>query len=479
MNLCSLARGFLAAAASAIVLLAAEGAAAQPCTPAWTAPAPLGLSDYATAMTVYNDGSGPALFVGGYFASANGVAANGVAKWTGSQWSGLGSGVSGGNVLCMTVFNDGSGDALYVGGNFTSAGGGGANHVAKWNGSSWSPVGAGFTDNVYTLCVFDDGTGPALYAGGGFVSPFGGHGFLAKWTGTTWAVIGNVNSEVSALAVFNDGDGAALYVGGYFTNTGTIAVSNIAKWTGSQWFALGAGLTDAVSSMCVFNDGSGPALAVGGVYHVYKWTQAGWSTMGSAFSTYVNTLAVFDDGTGPALHAGGGLNAGPFGTSSGYVSKWDGASSWGASIAPANLPVGVLGVFNDGISALYAGGAFTNIGNLSAVHIARWACPIPVNGSCCTINTCTITTQASCAGTWTSGGTCAGAAPCGRHCGSADFNCDNDVGTDADIEAFFTCLAGTCPALPCDSNADFNGDGDVGTDSDIEAFFRVLAGGTC
>ena len=26
---------------------------------------------------------------------------------------------------------------------------------------------------------------------------------------------------------------------------------------------------------------------------------------------------------------------------------------------------------------------------------------------------------------------------------------------------------------------DFNGDGDVGTDADIEAFFRVLAGGTC
>ena len=28
-------------------------------------------------------------------------------------------------------------------------------------------------------------------------------------------------------------------------------------------------------------------------------------------------------------------------------------------------------------------------------------------------------------------------------------------------------------------SADFNGDGDVGTDADIEAFFRVLAGGSC
>jgi hypothetical protein len=62
-------------------------------------------------------------------------------------------------------------------------------------------------------------------------------------------------------------------------------------------------------------------------------------------------------------------------------------------------------------------------------------------------------------------------------CGSADFNGDGDVGTDADIEAFFLCLAGTC-CETCGS-ADFNNDGDVGTDADIEAFFRILAGGTC
>jgi hypothetical protein len=62
-------------------------------------------------------------------------------------------------------------------------------------------------------------------------------------------------------------------------------------------------------------------------------------------------------------------------------------------------------------------------------------------------------------------------------CGSPDFDGDGDVGTDADIEAFFACLAGTC-CTTCGS-ADFNDDGDVGTDADIEAFFRVLAGGTC
>jgi hypothetical protein len=62
-------------------------------------------------------------------------------------------------------------------------------------------------------------------------------------------------------------------------------------------------------------------------------------------------------------------------------------------------------------------------------------------------------------------------------CGSPDFNGDGDIGTDADIQAFFACLSGSC--CPACGSADFNGDGDTGTDADIDAFFRVLAGGAC
>jgi hypothetical protein len=54
----------------------------------------------------------------------------------------------------------------------------------------------------------------------------------------------------------------------------------------------------------------------------------------------------------------------------------------------------------------------------------------------------------------------------------ADFDGDADVGTDADIGAFFACLAGNCCAT-CES-ADFDQDGDTATDADIEAFFRAL-----
>ena len=57
---------------------------------------------------------------------------------------------------------------------------------------------------------------------------------------------------------------------------------------------------------------------------------------------------------------------------------------------------------------------------------------------------------------------------------SADFNCDGDIGTDLDIQAFFACLSGDCCASCGGSDFNGDGDGDTGTDADIEAFFRVL-----
>jgi hypothetical protein len=65
----------------------------------------------------------------------------------------------------------------------------------------------------------------------------------------------------------------------------------------------------------------------------------------------------------------------------------------------------------------------------------------------------------------------------GQPCWTADFNGDGEFATDADIEAFFACLAGNC--CPLCAPSDFNGDGDAATDGDIESFFRVLSGGAC
>jgi len=64
-------------------------------------------------------------------------------------------------------------------------------------------------------------------------------------------------------------------------------------------------------------------------------------------------------------------------------------------------------------------------------------------------------------------------------CGTSDYNGDGDFGTDADIEAFFACLGGSCCQTCFPGGSDFNADGDYGTDADIEAFFRVLGGARC
>jgi len=56
---------------------------------------------------------------------------------------------------------------LHVGGDFTCIGGISANHIAKWNGSSWSALGSGTNNTVWAMAV----AGSNLYAGVLFLSP--------------------------------------------------------------------------------------------------------------------------------------------------------------------------------------------------------------------------------------------------------------------------------------------------------------------
>ena len=82
------------------------------------------------------------------------------------KWAGNGVNDS---VLALAVFDDGSGPALYVGGEFTRRRCI-CEHIARWNGSGWSALGSGLPHYVEALTAFDDGGGPALCAGGWFTS---------------------------------------------------------------------------------------------------------------------------------------------------------------------------------------------------------------------------------------------------------------------------------------------------------------------
>jgi hypothetical protein len=342
---------------------------------------PGGLNDFVSVLGVFDLGSGPALYAGGRFTSAGGVAAKSIAKWDGSSWSPLGSGlgtfVSDG-VDALAVFDDGSGPALYAGGDFANAGGVAANYIAKWDGSTWSAVGSGTSWIVHSLAVFDDGGGPALYVGGRFGAPASR---IARWDGSSWSSLGSgTNGPVNDLAVFDDGEGAALYAGGQFDMAGGIAASRIAKWNGSSWSPLGSGLDRLAISLSIFDDGSGPALYAGGSFttaggapasYVARWDGSSWSPLGSGVDDTVVALAVFDDGSGPALVAGGSFKtAGGVGVVG--VATWK-SSTWSALGRGLNDAVLALEVFDDGGgAALYAAGRFTGAGGAGASRIARW-----------------------------------------------------------------------------------------------------------
>src|SRR6185436_13774550 len=145
------------------------------------------------AFCTYDDGTGPSLYMG-YDGSWDipGVAREGVARWNGTDWVSVGGGTSWvsapngpGNVRAMAVFDDGSGPSLFVTGIFDHAGGIPARQIAKWNGHIWSALGAGISGFPHRLAVANDGRGESLfvqssgtlYAGGGVTLS------IAQWVG--------------------------------------------------------------------------------------------------------------------------------------------------------------------------------------------------------------------------------------------------------------------------------------------------------
>jgi hypothetical protein len=171
--------------------------------------------------------------------------------------------------------------------------------------------------------------------------------YIAKWDGTSWSSLGSASggtltnldlsigdyASVNAFAV----SGNNLYVGGFFTSVSGIAATNIAKWDGTHWSALGSGLNGPVTALAV----SGGDVYAGGWFstaggiaatNVAQWNGSSWSALGSGFGggPYYTALAV----SGSNLYAGTGLtNDSPYPV--GIVAKWDG-SSWTVLGSPLN-----------------------------------------------------------------------------------------------------------------------------------------------
>lgn len=337
-----------------------------------------------SALVTFDDGTGESLFAGGQFTEAGDESASRIAKWDGSSWTPVGSGVDGLSLLSLSVFDDGSGLALFAGGRFSEAGGSPATNIAKWDGTTWSPLGTGVDDGVFAMTAYDDGSGEKLYSVGEFTVA-GGRNVLkvAKWDGSTWSPLQTQNlgvtGSVRALVEHDDGSGRALYAAGEFIRAGGETANRIARWDGSDWYPLESGLSSGARALATFDDGSGESLIVGGRFteasgvpasRIASWDGSTWSPLGSGLNSTVTSLAVFNDGSGPALFAGGGFTEAG-GVPADYIAKWDGLS-WTGLESGMNATVWALTVFDDGTGpALYAGGNFTEAGG-SATGVARW-----------------------------------------------------------------------------------------------------------
>ncbi|WP_171634137.1 S-layer homology domain-containing protein [Paenibacillus plantarum] len=310
-------------------------------------------SSYVRSIAV----SGTDVYAGGNFTTAGGNPATHIAKWNGSQWSNLGTGL---NSFVFAVAASGS--DVYAGGIFSTAGGNSASTIAKWNGSNWSSLGTGTNGTVYAIAV----SGTDVYVAGNFSTAGGIPATnIAKWNGTSWSSLGTgILNTVYALAV----SGTDVYAAGSFSTAGGTSAVRIAKWNGTSWSNLGTGLNGdayalAVSGSNVYVGGNFSTAGGSSANRIAKWDGSSWSSLGAGFDNTVSAITV----SGSTVYAGGGF-ATAGGGSANRIAKWDG-NSWSSLGAGLNNPVNAITVLG---STIYAGGAFTTAGGNSANLIAKW-----------------------------------------------------------------------------------------------------------
>ncbi|MBI1191054.1 MAG: hypothetical protein GC200_10290 [Tepidisphaera sp.] len=221
------------------------------------------------ALCVYQD----QLYAAGLFTSS-------LLRWTGTSWTPVVSNGVQNTVNTIVAYNG----SLYVGGDFHFASGNptNLNNVARVNGNTFEPVGAGFNGTVHSLVEFND----QLYAGGEFDAESTGLpiiGSVARWNGTHWEspVSGSgPSTHVLALLPFN----AQLYATGPFTSLRDgLSAPCIALYNGATWRALSSG-----TSVAPFNSGFGNCLFESDniIYAGGSFTQVGLNSPTTQFARW-------------------------------------------------------------------------------------------------------------------------------------------------------------------------------------------------
>jgi len=316
--------------------------ASDPCAAAWnTAFNHEGLEGETIYALAVHDGD---LIIGGSFSASRGGPANHIARWDGSQWQPLGAGTNG-DVRSLLV-HDGD---LYVGGFFTEAGGQTVNHIARWDGENWHQVGSGFNNAVMVLGVhFGDIVAGGLFTHAGFTEV----NRIAMYVSNMWIPIGGANGMVVSLG---EHDGW-LIVGGRFTEIGGVGARNVAGFhMATGWQLLGGALPDGESAEGPIN----PVWALAS-------DASGRLMLGGSF-IYIQPQGIhpFDLGSYPD-----NLTMSP--QLSLYGGTWE-AWDWTLIAPPSAVPNRIIrSLLRTNADDLIAGGDFTRIGDDIAARLARW-----------------------------------------------------------------------------------------------------------
>ena len=330
-----------------------------------------------SVLALTTDGSN--LYAGGLFTQAGGTDVGYIAKWDGSNWQalseqgGLTNGVNG-PVRAIAPANDG----IYVGGDFTVAGGTNAYFAAKYtSGGSWEDVGIQWTvGSISSIGVAVD----HVYLGGGINTTNGwpGNGIIRSDGSGGWEAMGNGSSiAVKKIIVSASGD---VYAMGDFSQDAGPAANQIAKWNGSSWSALGDQPFDQAGYDFALQEPGKLFTARFGFQNqqylygngIYEWDGSAWHGLGLGLGDYwtttytVNTLAWYNS----QLIAGGNfLTAGD--QFLGGLVKLNN-STWtdiGNSSAVVNLSINKLLSYNN---KLYAAGNFSSFGGVTLNYIGYW-----------------------------------------------------------------------------------------------------------
>ena len=209
---------------------------------------------------------GGRLYTAGYQQSL--AAQYAVAVYDGASWSSL-PGYFNGGIYAIEPTAAG----LVVAGSFTEVNGVPMARVARFQGGTWQPLGAGIGRDGNEIVLALEEFGGELYCGGTFATAGGSAAQnIAKWDGSSWQPLGTGTiGQVRALA----GHNGMLVAGGAFTSAGGQPLNHVAAWDGHSFFSPGLGAVPPVYEFESF--GSMLYAAAKGIYSLEagQWRQVG------------------------------------------------------------------------------------------------------------------------------------------------------------------------------------------------------------